>query len=69
MDMYVYFSTSPSGDVDFSGDVGANEGFPSFTWKDITYGDWKLDEKKELELNIPTVSPIVFLRAPGQLRD
>jgi hypothetical protein len=59
MNMHVYFSTSPTGDVDFSGDAGANDGFPSFTWNQITYGDWKLDESKEFDLNIPTVSVLL----------
>ncbi|KAL7415602.1 cleft lip and palate associated transmembrane protein [Mrakia frigida] len=53
MDMYVYFSTNPEGDVDFSGEPGSNDGFPSFSWKGLTYGNWDIDEVKDLELSIP----------------
>lgn len=60
MDMYVYFSTNPEGDVDFSGEPGSNDGFPNFVWKDLTYGDWDIDETKDLELSIPEVSSVPF---------
>lgn len=52
MNMFVTFSTSPEGDVEFS-PAGSSAEFPSFVWKDISYGDWNLDLSKELEINIP----------------
>lgn len=64
MDMYVYFSTSPEGDVDFSPATSPDD-FPSFVWKDLTYGDWSLDETKDLEINIPAVSERVALSLGG----
>ncbi|CDZ97998.1 Transmembrane protein [Phaffia rhodozyma] len=49
MDMYIYFSTSPSGDVDFGQDGGS----PSIVWKDLVYGDWKINDFKDIQVDLP----------------
>lgn len=49
MDMYVFFSASPTGQVDFT-----SESFPSLEWKDLTYGDWKINDFKDVQLDVPT---------------
>lgn len=64
LDMHVYLSTSPTGDVfskrwtaGYREDPDAD--LPHFVWGNITYGDWSDERVVEYDVNLPLVS--VFL--------
>ena len=50
--MYVYLSTSPTGNV-FS--PNSNEHLPHFVWDNIKYGDWNEKRTIDLDVNLPKV--------------
>ena len=60
LSMYVYFSTSPNGDV-FSRQWTSgwredqDKNLPSFVWSNITFGDWNDHRTEHLVINLPEV--------------
>ncbi|EIW76278.1 cleft lip and palate associated transmembrane protein [Coniophora puteana RWD-64-598 SS2] len=58
VDMHVYLSTSPNGDV-FSRQwtsgwrKDADAGLPSFVWENISFGEWKEERAVDLEVELP----------------
>jgi hypothetical protein len=68
LDMHVYLSTSPNGDV-FSKWTSAyrknrDEDLPHFVWENITYGDYNDHRVVDFEVNFPDVCvglALVFL--------
>jgi hypothetical protein len=57
LDMHVYLSTSPSGDV-FSqhARTGIDSVLPHFVWENISFGDWKESRVAEYDVKLPEVS-------------
>ncbi|KLO14990.1 cleft lip and palate associated transmembrane protein [Schizopora paradoxa] len=56
LDMHVYLSTSPNGDV-FAHQRTMNynkEELPSFVWGNITFGDWNEKRAVDFDVTIPT---------------
>jgi len=59
LDMHVYLSTSPRGDVFSKGTVSSRRdeaaGLPHFVWKDITFGDWSDTRVVNYDIKFPEV--------------
>ncbi|KAJ8501863.1 hypothetical protein ONZ45_g11994 [Pleurotus djamor] len=62
LDMHVYLSTSPNGDVfsrkwtsGYRKDV--DEGLPNFVWENITWGDW--NEARSVEFDVKFPEPVL----------
>lgn len=53
LDMHVYLSTSPNGDVYLK---DSDEGLPHFMWENITYGDYNDHRVLNFEVKFPDVS-------------
>lgn len=53
LDMHVYLSTSPNGDVDRKDN---DESLPHFVWENITYGDYNDHRVLNFEVKFPDVS-------------
>ncbi|KAF8625276.1 hypothetical protein AX15_005470 [Amanita polypyramis BW_CC] len=57
LDMHVYLSTSPNGNVFTEWTNGwkknQDEGLPNFIWKDITFGDYNDNRVAEFEVKFP----------------
>lgn len=60
LSMYVYFSTSPNGDV-FSRQWTSgwredqDKNLPSFVWSNITFGDWNDHRTEHFDIVLPEV--------------
>jgi len=59
LDMHVYLSTSPRGDVLSKGTVSSRRdeaaGLPHFVWKDIKLGDWSDIRVVNYDIKFPEV--------------
>lgn len=61
LDMHVFLSTSPSGDV-FSGEwtsgwrENQDKDLPKFVWKNLTFGSYKDSRVVDLDVKFPEVS-------------
>lgn len=61
LSIYVYFSTSPTGDV-FSRQWTSgwredqDKDLPSFVWSNITFGDWNDHRTEQFDLALPEVN-------------
>ncbi len=59
LDMYVYLSTSPNGDVfahKRTMSYNKEDELPSFVWGNITFGDWSEKRVADLNVSLPMVS-------------
>lgn len=61
LDMHVYLSTSPNGDVfAHQRTMSYNkEELPSFVWGNITFGDWNEKRVADLNVSLPAVRKIL----------
>lgn len=61
-DRYVFFSDSPEGEVDFdaalhpSSSPASTDAFPHTIFRGIEYGSSKINDAKDFEIPIPSVS-------------
>lgn len=60
LSMYVYFSTSPNGDVFSRQWTSAwredqDKGLPNYVWSNITFGDWNEERTEFYEIALPEV--------------
>jgi len=68
MDMHVYLSTSPNGDV-FSqqwtsgGREDHDKDLPHFVWENLTFGNWKDSRIVELDVKFPWVRILLCVRS------
>ena len=62
MDMHVYLSTSPTGDV-FGHQRKENhdKDLPNFVWENLTLGNWKDSRTVEMDVKFPEVSIVLCL--------
>ena len=66
LSMYVYLSTSPTGDI-FSriwtkGWRSSDDtDLPRFSWENITFGDWNEKRVADLDISLPQVRIIKYL--------
>ena len=63
LDMHVYLSTSPIGDVysDLNAaSIGEKEDLPHFVWNNITYGDYNEQRVVDFDIKFPQVRSRVF---------
>ena len=65
LDMHVYLSTSPRGDVFSKGAVSSRRdeaaGLPHFVWKDITFGGWGDTRVVNYDIKFPEVWSFLYL--------
>ena len=59
LDMHIHLTTSPNGYVfthkRTNGATKGGEDLPSFTWENITFGDWKEKRIVDLDVSLPSV--------------
>ena len=66
LSMYVYLSTSPTGDI-FSrkwtkGWRSSDDAdLPRFSWENITYGEWNEKRDADLDISLPQVRIIKYI--------